>query len=632
MFENAIRSTGPNQIVVGLWNIPTWNVSGFEERGKPAGIQNEHELVRLLSHYGKGLVTTAERGVANLSYQSGMMMTTNTWRYQPRSQPQASLDSSKVYVTFVISDGDNVGYIQWFDLLTSARWWDDVARGSVRINWTLTPSLSKMMPGVMSYLFKTTTTNDSFITSDAGYGYMLPRLFGNAYLNREEIQRDWYGKTAGLAAAVDMKSLHFLYDYDYESSGPLDSAAVRELNYLVQEFRPRAQLKSLVLDYGLRNGVNSSNADFMVGGIPCFQSLTWGGVASDDDFISQIITNTPPHRPAFMQVFCENWRFTPTRISSIAARLGAQYTVIDAETLGDLYVQSGQCGNPGILGVSCLAAGTYLRTGEYLLSPSANCFAVLQGDGNLVVYKGSGPLNNLGYGWGTGAHGNGAYFAIMQADGNFCVYRGTGPTDNHGLVWQSGTGGASGNFFLSLQDDWNLVVHRGTGLTNTQGVMWQSGVTNTPPNTAITNPPNGAVFDQPATILLAAAASDSVSGEISRVEFYQNSRWLGASSNAPFSFLWTNVLGGVHRLNAKAYDQEGVPQLSAAVTVTIRPKLSVAVGENQVELSWANAGFMLQKKSALVSGDWQNVLGTDGTNTHRAPATNGTIFFRLVKP
>jgi hypothetical protein len=33
------------------------------------------------------------------------------------------------------------------------------------------------------------------------------------------------------------------------------------------------------------------------------------------------------------------------------------------------------------------------------------------------------------------------YFLIMQDDGNMCIYLGSGPTDNQGLVWQSGTAG-----------------------------------------------------------------------------------------------------------------------------------------------------------------------------------------------
>jgi hypothetical protein len=34
-----------------------------------------------------------------------------------------------------------------------------------------------------------------------------------------------------------------------------------------------------------------------------------------------------------------------------------------------------------------------------------------------------------------------SFYLIMQDDGNMCIYLGSGPTDNQGLVWQSGTAG-----------------------------------------------------------------------------------------------------------------------------------------------------------------------------------------------
>jgi len=34
---------------------------------------------------------------------------------------------------------------------------------------------------------------------------------------------------------------------------------------------------------------------------------------------------------------------------------------------------------------------------------------------------------------------DGDYFAIMQNDGNFVLYRGSGPSDNHGSLWASNT-------------------------------------------------------------------------------------------------------------------------------------------------------------------------------------------------
>jgi len=105
LFERVLEATGANQFVLGLWDIPTWNVPGFEERGHPPGMGNEHDLVRLISPYGKIYQCTGEQGVANLSYQSGMPL-----RLQPRKRAKQTtpLQLTKNYVVLNISDGDNI--------------------------------------------------------------------------------------------------------------------------------------------------------------------------------------------------------------------------------------------------------------------------------------------------------------------------------------------------------------------------------------------------------------------------------------------------------------------------------------------------------------------------------------------
>ena len=90
---------------------------------------------------------------------------------------------------------------------------------------------------------------------------------------------------------------------------------------------------------------------------------------------------------------------------------------------------------------SVLTAGQYLSTDDYLVSDNGQYFAIMQGDGNFVLYRGSGPSNNLGYIWAIRhtALPTGPYFAIMQNDGNFVVYKGTGPSNNLGFVWATNT-------------------------------------------------------------------------------------------------------------------------------------------------------------------------------------------------
>lgn len=127
---------------------------------------------------------------------------------------------------------------------------------------------------------------------------------------------------------------------------------------------------------------------------------------------------------------------------------------------------------------SVLTTSQYLTPADYLSSPGALYFAIMQGDGNFCVYHGSGPTDNTGLQWDTGTTGSGGeFFAIMQADGNFVVYSGTGPTDNTGFVWSSlDTSQTQDSYFAIIQDDGNFCVYRGTGTADNQGLVWNSGL------------------------------------------------------------------------------------------------------------------------------------------------------------
>jgi len=107
-------------------------------------------------------------------------------------------------------------------------------------------------------------------------------------------------------------------------------------------------------------------------------------------------------------------------------------------------------------------------------------FAIMQGDGNFCVYRGSGPGDAHGYLWGILLKSLpiGQFFAVMQGDGNLCVYQGSSPGADQVYVWCAlNKSQPSGQFFAIVQDDGNLCVYRGTGPTDNGGSVWTSGVT-----------------------------------------------------------------------------------------------------------------------------------------------------------
>ncbi len=90
-----------------------------------------------------------------------------------------------------------------------------------------------------------------------------------------------------------------------------------------------------------------------------------------------------------------------------------------------------------------------LLPGEEIVSLEGRFRLTMQADGNLVLYRNS-PVEAL---WASATAGNQVAFAIMQSDGNFVVYAPDGTP-----LWNADTDGNPGTF-LQIQDDGNLVLY-----------------------------------------------------------------------------------------------------------------------------------------------------------------------------
>ncbi|MDP8968537.1 MAG: Ig-like domain-containing protein [Actinomycetota bacterium] len=91
---------------------------------------------------------------------------------------------------------------------------------------------------------------------------------------------------------------------------------------------------------------------------------------------------------------------------------------------------------------------------------------------------------------------------------------------------------------------------------------------NAPPAVSITQPASGAVFDAPATINIAASATDDVS--VAKVEFFNGATKLGEDLTAPYTHAWSGVAEGTYSLTARATDGGGKTTTSAPVSISVR--------------------------------------------------------------
>src|SRR4051812_14542647 len=90
---------------------------------------------------------------------------------------------------------------------------------------------------------------------------------------------------------------------------------------------------------------------------------------------------------------------------------------------------------------------------------------------------------------------------------------------------------------------------------------------NSSPSVALTQPTDGATFTPPATVNLAATASDA-DGSVTKVEFFNGAAKLGEDTTLPYSFTWSGVAAGTYTLTARATDDLGATTSSVASRIT----------------------------------------------------------------
>ncbi len=130
----------------------------------------------------------------------------------------------------------------------------------------------------------------------------------------------------------------------------------------------------------------------------------------------------------------------------------------------------------------------------------------------------------------------------------------------------------------------------------------------------LTSPAGNASFTSPASVSIAASATDE-DGRVVKVEFFAGSTKLGEKTAAPWSFTWLNAGAGNHSLTAKATDDKGTVETSSAVRITINapapPSVVATPAPGPVAGSFYRA-INLNGQALEIDGNaWQ---GSDASN------------------
>jgi hypothetical protein len=126
------------------------------------------------------------------------------------------------------------------------------------------------------------------------------------------------------------------------------------------------------------------------------------------------------------------------------------------------------------------------------------------------------------------------------------------------------TGPANAN--VAPPGPYMLVIVDANGVPSVASMVSVQG--SAAPTITLTQPANGANFAGPATVGLAATASD-VDGTVTKVEFFNGATKLGEDATAPYTFTWSDVGVGTYTLTARASDDFGQAVTSAPATITV---------------------------------------------------------------
>jgi hypothetical protein len=91
---------------------------------------------------------------------------------------------------------------------------------------------------------------------------------------------------------------------------------------------------------------------------------------------------------------------------------------------------------------------------------------------------------------------------------------------------------------------------------------------NVPPVVTLTTPAGGTTYTAPASIAMAASATDA-DGAVALVEFLQNGNVVGTTNVPPYALTWNGVPVGTYALTARATDNRSAVTTSTPVNITV---------------------------------------------------------------
>jgi hypothetical protein len=320
---------------------PNTPVLGFLYSGQDHGI-NEYTGVKLAGEYG--MITVPCDWGSNTSVHSGIPADVKAaaarWRARMDEIPAPTVDENKVYVALDILDsGDAPHY--W--MTNQYRVFQDPARGSVPINWSLGVATAELYPAVLAWHYDNATLADTFFCGLSGLGYMFPYL-GYAS-RRSDADLTWRELLSATDASMRDLQLKAIVLYT-DSWKPFPRDAYDPITMRYIDNVPSATL--LILGMG-RDGDSNPEPNYLLGdrNVLVSHAMTrWdpqntGRNPENIQWLAdEIRKQTPATRPAFLHVQCLSWSYHPTDLRAVMDELGEEYEPVTLDAFESLWRQA----------------------------------------------------------------------------------------------------------------------------------------------------------------------------------------------------------------------------------------------------------------------------------------------------
>lgn len=166
------------------------------------GYEGQH--IHHLSENGV-LALGASTYAANFSFHSRVEIPDAVENFRAQGQKLVGEDvgpiDDKIYVAFVISDGDSLNFLM---RRAQGGQWQLDARGDIPVGWEMQALLADEGPAILDMFARTATENDHFVGGVSGVGYHYPAYMPEDVLRDTlELTSEYFERT-GLAAATVM--------------------------------------------------------------------------------------------------------------------------------------------------------------------------------------------------------------------------------------------------------------------------------------------------------------------------------------------------------------------------------------------------------------------------------------------